>query len=322
MALAIPSTTSVIITIPNYLLIGKSLQWNKSQLKRSLTSLNAVQTKFKLEATTPQTPDLPSTKATVAAYQVRPVYHSQTPHYNTLPDIFIEVNEHAMKPLEEYMLFTKTGAEKVNVSNSQGVRSAQCSPHFDVIHKTPSGPTNLNISQGKDKTWVEDAPQRVIYTSLYLTTQVQEDNTGNIIVIVLSVWFVAVIIGCSYELYRTNKKYKKRKEMETDASILWSKEQAAKMQEPTTTVFLQAKEGEAPQKPTHNGSAFKKGTNGVTVNGNSGTVSESQDVENPVEAAPVKSERRIGFRCSFEYFVVDVVIVICYLQRLRKMGKV
>lgn len=54
-----------------------------------------------------------------------------------------------MKPLEEYMLFTKTGAEKVNVSNSQGVRSAQCSPHFDVLHKIPAGPTNLNISQVK-----------------------------------------------------------------------------------------------------------------------------------------------------------------------------
>lgn len=203
-----------------------------------------------------------------------------------------------MKPLEEYMLFTKTGAEKVNVSNSQGVRSAQCSPHFDVIHKTPSGPTNLNISQGKDKTWVEDAPQRVIYTSLYSTTQVQEDNTGKIIVIVLSVWFVAVIICCSYELYRTNKKYKKRKEMETDASILWSKEQAAKLQEPTTTVFLQTKESEAPQKPTHNGSAFKKGANGVSVNGNS---SESQQQEE-VEVKSERPERRIGFRSSLVCF--------------------
>lgn len=52
-----------------------------------------------------------------------------------------------MKPLEEYMLFTKTGAEKVNVSNSHGVRSAQCSPYFDIPHKVPAGPTNLNISQ-------------------------------------------------------------------------------------------------------------------------------------------------------------------------------
>lgn len=52
-----------------------------------------------------------------------------------------------MKPLEEYMLFTKTGSEKVNVSNQHGVRSAQCSSDFDVIHeKTPTA-INLNISQ-------------------------------------------------------------------------------------------------------------------------------------------------------------------------------
>lgn len=62
-------------------------------------------------------------------------------------DIFIEVNEHVMKPLEEYMLFTKTGAEKVNVTNPHGVRSAQCSSNFDVSHKIPTGPTNLNMSQ-------------------------------------------------------------------------------------------------------------------------------------------------------------------------------
>lgn len=52
-----------------------------------------------------------------------------------------------MRPLEEYMLFTKTGSEKVNVSNSHGVRSAQCSANFDVDHKVPAGPTNLNMSQ-------------------------------------------------------------------------------------------------------------------------------------------------------------------------------
>lgn len=52
-----------------------------------------------------------------------------------------------MKPLEEYMLFTKTGAEKVNVSNSHGVRSAQCSSEFDVLHEKTPGTTSLNISQ-------------------------------------------------------------------------------------------------------------------------------------------------------------------------------
>lgn len=36
-----------------------------------------------------------------------------------------------MKPLEEYMLFTKSDSEKVNAVNAQGVRSAQCSADFD-----------------------------------------------------------------------------------------------------------------------------------------------------------------------------------------------
>lgn len=75
---------------------------------------------------------------------------------------------------------------------------------------------------------------------MYATASVQEDNTGGIVVTVLSVWFVGVIICCAYELYRNNKQYKKRKEMETDASILWSKEQAAILQKsPSVTSFLQ-----------------------------------------------------------------------------------
>lgn len=46
-------------------------------------------------------------------------------------DIFVEINDYEMKPLEEYMLFTKSDAEKVNAVNAQGVRSAQCSADFD-----------------------------------------------------------------------------------------------------------------------------------------------------------------------------------------------
>jgi hypothetical protein len=59
-------------------------------------------------------------------------------------DIYVEVNSDVMKPLEEYMLFTKTGSEKVNVTNALGVRSAQCGV-FDVRHKTKPSPS-LNIS--------------------------------------------------------------------------------------------------------------------------------------------------------------------------------
>ncbi len=59
-------------------------------------------------------------------------------------DVYIEENNIPMRPLDEYMLFTKAGSEKVNVTNSQGVRSAQCA-FFDVMRKPPSGPS-LNIS--------------------------------------------------------------------------------------------------------------------------------------------------------------------------------
>ena len=61
-------------------------------------------------------------------------------------DIFLEVNDYVMKPLEEYMLFTKAGSETVKVANSYGVRSAQCNSNFDIEHKAQSQPT-LNISQ-------------------------------------------------------------------------------------------------------------------------------------------------------------------------------
>lgn len=46
-----------------------------------------------------------------------------------------------MKPLEEYMLFTKTGAENITVINSQGVRSCQCSMEFDVTEKNVHEPS-------------------------------------------------------------------------------------------------------------------------------------------------------------------------------------
>lgn len=49
-----------------------------------------------------------------------------------------------MRPLDEYMLFTKPGSEKVIAINSQGVRSAQCASFAD-IHKPSPGPS-LNIS--------------------------------------------------------------------------------------------------------------------------------------------------------------------------------
>lgn len=62
-----------------------------------------------------------------------------------ITDIYIEVNNHTMKPLEEYMLFTKSGAENITVLNSLGVRSAQCNSQFDIIEHPPPG-HSLNMS--------------------------------------------------------------------------------------------------------------------------------------------------------------------------------
>ncbi|KAK9892824.1 hypothetical protein WA026_022286 [Henosepilachna vigintioctopunctata] len=222
-----------------------------------------------------------------------------------LSNIVIEVNEHVMKPLEEYMLFTKTGAEKVNVSNSQGVRSAQCSPNFDDYHEKLPGTPNMNISQGKDKTWVEDAPHKVLYNSLYSAETAEEEDTGKMIVIVLSIFFVVVLICVSYELYRTDRKYKIRKEYETDAGILWSKEQAAILQE---TNRKASGDNEDVQLKPSNGKIPNHTTNGISKidDNDKKNVVVPIIVEIPPEETPVrvlkradsKKEKRISFRDS------------------------
>lgn len=62
-----------------------------------------------------------------------------------LSNIYIQINNYTMKPLEEYMLFTKSGAENITVVNSQGVRSAQCNAHFESVINLIAEPT-LNFS--------------------------------------------------------------------------------------------------------------------------------------------------------------------------------
>lgn len=68
-------------------------------------------------------------------------------------DIYIQVNGHIMKPLEEYMLFTKSGADNITVINPQGVRSAQCNAKFDVSEQPTQEPmVNVSmVSTSKDK---------------------------------------------------------------------------------------------------------------------------------------------------------------------------
>lgn len=84
--------------------------------------------------------------------------------------------------------------------------------------------------QGTDKTWVEDAPVRIPYKSIYVNSSKKEEKT-QVVFITLTTIFVLVLICCAIEVYRTNVAYKKRIERETDEGIIWSKEQATKLHE-------------------------------------------------------------------------------------------
>lgn len=62
----------------------------------------------------------------------------QIPNYNCafVVDVVISINGGpGMKPLEEYMLFTKQASETVRATIPAGVRSAQCA----VFHAQSSG---------------------------------------------------------------------------------------------------------------------------------------------------------------------------------------
>ncbi|EAL40109.3 AGAP006512-PA [Anopheles gambiae str. PEST] len=139
-----------------------------------------------------------------------------------------------MKPLEEYMLFTKSEAETITVINSQGVRSAQCK-QFDVIQKlTPFNEPALNMTSVIDKNWVVDAPTRLPYKAVYFDPSTKEEKT-QVVFITLTAIFVIIVVCCLIEVYRSDREYRKRIERQTDEDIIWSKEQAAKMQIETST---------------------------------------------------------------------------------------
>lgn len=135
-----------------------------------------------------------------------------------------------MKPLEEYMLFTKEGAENIIVINPQGVRSAQCNAQFDSTQKLIDEPL-LNISLGTDKNWVEDSPARNPYKSIYIDTSRDKEEQTQFVFIILTSLFIIIIVCCIIEVYRTDQQHKKRIERETDESIILSKEQATKNHE-------------------------------------------------------------------------------------------
>ncbi|XP_051168302.1 axotactin isoform X3 [Leptopilina boulardi] len=126
-----------------------------------------------------------------------------------LSNVVVSINGGAiMKPLEEYMLFTKKGSETVRVSMPAGVRSAQCSA-FNVQPRGLEHPTNDSVT--KDKAWVEDPPERIKYVAQYLDATKEEQGAGTYIFIALCCVFVVAVLGCTYEVLRSAREDKKRK---------------------------------------------------------------------------------------------------------------
>lgn len=125
------------------------------------------------------------------------------------------------------MLFTKTGAENITVTNFQGVRSAQCNAQFDELPQMISEP--IFNSSDADKTWVEEPPVRIEYT-MHINKKEKEEKTQAVFV-TLTVIFFVIIICCGIEVYRTNRAHRRRIERETDEGIIRSKEQATKLHE-------------------------------------------------------------------------------------------
>lgn len=180
-----------------------------------------------------------------------------------LSNVFLEANNYSMKPLDEYMLFTKTGSEEVNVMNSQGIRSAQCA-FFDVIHKPRPGPS-LNISFGSDQNqaWVEDPPARIPYKSQYSDSSTKEEGTGRVLFIIATSLFCIVILGTLYHVYRNHLQWKKRKEQETAAAILWHNGQQIPpgYQDPVLTPSIKVvRSRSVPQQDENNKGVIGNGT--------------------------------------------------------------
>ncbi|XP_075225876.1 axotactin isoform X2 [Lycorma delicatula] len=175
-----------------------------------------------------------------------------------LSNVFLEINHYNMKPLDEYMLFTKSG-EETTVMNSQGIRSAQCA-FFDVTHKPRPGPS-LNISGAKEQqAWVEDPPAKIAYKSLYSDPSMEEEGTGRVLFIIALSVFCTVILGTLYHVYRNHLQYKKRKEQETEAAILWHNGQQVQFQDPVlgpTIKVVRSRSDDAMKSVFTNGSDLK-----------------------------------------------------------------
>ncbi|XP_048515012.1 uncharacterized protein LOC105689244 isoform X2 [Athalia rosae] len=126
-----------------------------------------------------------------------------------LSNVVISINGGArMKPLEEYMLFTKKGSETVRATTPAGVRSAQCAP-FHAQARGLEPPRNDSV--GRDKVWVADPPERKVYMSQYTDSTQEEQGAGTYIFIALCVILVAAVMGCIYEVWRSARKDRQRR---------------------------------------------------------------------------------------------------------------
>ncbi|XP_034483317.1 uncharacterized protein LOC117788614 isoform X2 [Drosophila innubila] len=213
-----------------------------------------------------------------------------------LSNIYIQVNGHIMKPLEEYMLFTKSGADNITVINPQGVRSAQCNAKFDVTEQPTQEPM-VNVSMIPEP-WVEEPPQRVPYISKFVYDVDKKEDSTQMLFITLTSVFVIIVICCMLEVYRSHLAYKKRIERETDEDIIWSKEQATKMHESpgvkgTTTTTATGNSAGKPMLPAYSYKALpqedKKPGNGAPLvgilkNGNATTQTTTTTPSTPTAA--------------------------------------
>ncbi|XP_011501704.1 PREDICTED: uncharacterized protein LOC105365286 [Ceratosolen solmsi marchali] len=115
-----------------------------------------------------------------------------------------------MKPLEEYMLFTKKGSETVRVTVPAGVRSAQCA----VFHTQPRGlEPPKNDSVNRERSWGEDPPMRIRYKSHYSDATQEEQGAGTYIFIVL-VCLAFAVVGCLGHLWCRSRKDRKRQKQQ------------------------------------------------------------------------------------------------------------
>ncbi|XP_046397067.1 contactin-associated protein-like 2 isoform X2 [Ischnura elegans] len=177
------------------------------------------------ETTFPNMPGIGANELQVGGLVTNDSRFEKYEDYNgCLSNLIVEVNSDLMKPLEEYMLFTKAGSEKVAVLNPMGVRSAQCAL-FDLVVKPKTGGPYFNKSVTQDTTWVEDPPARIPYLVYQMGDSSQEEGGETVIFIVLASIFGLIVFFCLIELYRTHRQFKKRQEMEEDAKMLWHKGQ-------------------------------------------------------------------------------------------------